>query len=150
MTGRLGNVLAELGLLGAVVRRDPPSVKAPAPAPESPAVDPPTLAEADSVVLDIPGADLDVEEKIRALTDGFPVSLPEEEPLDDDDPSEHQAVEDHMEPTASVEPAPANPSLKVASRRLREAFARLDLLEANVADLRDSLQSAATALLENE
>lgn len=167
MIGRLNSVMAELGALGAVFRPAPPVTLPVAPEqdagtttlplPSDPAPTPPPSP--DEVVIPV---DDEVEAKIRAFsemaTGAVSPSYSElrsafEQPEEDKDEDEDEDEDDEDLPEvaeAIPEPIPppresrsrAAPSSHTA-RRIKEAFARLDLLEACVADLRDSLTAVA-------
>lgn len=168
MTGRLSSVLAELSVLGAVrMEQLPPRRPAPPPelAPEpasAPAPEPPPLAEED-----VPPVDDDVEAKIRALsemaTSAVPPSFSEfrsafEQNEDEEEAEEgEEAEEEKLPEVAEAISEPALPSRESrsrvpttpAARRLKEAFARLELLEACTADLRDALSAVAATIQED-
>lgn len=177
MTGRLNSVLAELKTLGAVFRPAPeapapnPSPPAATPAP----VDPPIPEEPMTVIAGtgevvIP-VDEEVEAKIRALS-GLPAdsfsAVEDDEDVDedeaddedepDDEPSGEEPDDDEMEEEAPKPPpqsfvaTPAKNRIvtsATAARRLKEAFARLELLETCTADLRDALSAVAASIQED-
>ena len=175
MNGRLSSVMAELSLLGAVSR--PVSLlplAAPDLDPESPEalLGPPSdHIEPAAFSLDIvpetaPSAEVDAA--IAALTEGFREDF--SEPAFDDslvaEDAPEDAPEDAAEDAAEDAPETERPSFEVSpgvrvgysrkpsapqpiARRLKEAFARLELLEACAADLRDSLQAVAATIQED-
>ena len=166
MNGRLSSVMAELGALGAVMRPGPtvtlpvtPEQDAGVAALPLPSVSvlTPEPAPSDEVVIPV---DEEVEAKIRALS-GFPTEVvsaePEIDSTDEDDedlrmPDDSSEEEELAE--ALPEPAPLPtaraPRASMASRRLKEAFARLELLEACAADLRDALTAVAATIQDQE
>lgn len=177
MIGRLNSVMTELGALGAVFRPAPavtlpvtseqvagtatlPLPSDPAPV-LSPASDPPPSP--DEAIVPV---DEDVEAKIRALSEMATGAVSpsyselrsafernEDEDEEDDDTDED---EEDLPEVAEAIPEPVSPPRKLrvraapshTARRLKEAFARLDLLEACVADLRDSLLAVASSINE--
>ena len=166
MIGRFSSVLAELRSLGVVMRPGPtvtlpvtPEQDAGVAALPLPSVSvlTPEPAPSDEVVIPV---DEEVEAKIRALS-GFPTEVvsaePEIDSTDEDDedlrmPDDSSEEEELAE--ALPEPAPLPtaraPRASMASRRLKEAFARLELLEACAADLRDALTAVAATIQDQE
>jgi|GEM_PF-4498315 len=176
MIGRLNSVMTELGALGAVFR-PAPAVTLPVtseqvagtatlslpsdPAPVlSPASEPPPSP--DEAIVPV---DEDVEAKIRALsemaTGAVSPSYSElrsafERNEEDEEDDEEDEDEEDLPEVAEAIPEPVSPPRKLrvraapshTARRLKEAFARLDLLEACVADLRDSLLAVASSINE--
>ena len=167
MNGRLSSVMAELGALGAVFR-PAPAVTLPAtpeqdagvvtlPLPTAPSPDPVPAATSEEVVIPV---DEEVEAKIRALS-GFPTEVVSGEPTvastdEDDEEDLRMPAEDIDEEQVETLPEPAPPPTaraprpSTASRRLKEAFARLELLEACAADLRDALTAVAATIQAQE
>jgi hypothetical protein len=109
--------------------------------------------------------DEDVEAKIRALsemaTGAVSPSYSElrsafERNEEDEEDDEEDEDEEDLPEVAEAIPEPVSPPRKLrvraapphTARRLKEAFARLDLLEACVADLRDSLLAVASSINE--
>jgi hypothetical protein len=109
--------------------------------------------------------DEDVEAKIRALSEMATGAVSpsyselrsafERNEEDEEDEDEDEDEEDLPEVAEAI-PEPVSPPRKLrvraapshTARRLKEAFARLDLLEACVADLRDSLLAVASSINE--
>jgi hypothetical protein len=173
MIGRLNSVMTELGALGAVFR-PAPAVTLPVtseqvagtatlslpsdPTPVlSPASEPPPSP--DEAIVPV---DEDVEAKIRALSEMATGAVsPSYSELrsaferNEEDDEEDEDEEDLPEVAEAI-PEPVSPPRKLrvraapshTARRLKEAFARLDLLEACVADLRDSLLAVASSINE--
>ena len=129
----------------------------------SPASEPPPSP--DEAIVPV---DEDVEAKIRALSEmatgavspsyselrsAFERNEDEDEEEEDDEEDED---EEDLPEVAEAIPEPVSPPRKLrvraapshTARRLKEAFARLDLLEACVADLRDSLLAVASSINE--
>jgi Ran GTPase-activating protein (RanGAP) involved in mRNA processing and transport len=113
--------------------------------------------------------DEDVEAKIRALSEMATGAVSpsyselrsafernEEDEEDEEDDDEEDEDEEDLPEVAEAIPEPVSPPRKLrvraapshTARRLKEAFARLDLLEACVADLRDSLLAVASSINE--
>jgi len=168
MIGRLNSVLAELSLLGAVSRPismlppaapdlDPGSSESPEAllGPPSDHIEPAAFS-LDIVPETAPSAEVDAA--IAALTEGFREDF--SEPAFDDSLVAEDAPEDAPETELERPSFEVSPGVRIGysrkpsapqpvARRLKEAFARLELLEACVADLRDSLQAVATSIQED-
>ena len=145
-----------------------PSDPAPTPAPS------PQPPSSDEVIVPV---DEDVEAKIRALSEMATGAVSpsyselrsaferneedededEEDEEDEDDEEDDEEDEDLPEVTEAI-PEPALPPRESRSRaapthtarRLKEAFARLELLEACAADLRDALTAVAATIQDQE
>jgi hypothetical protein len=139
MNGRLDSVLAELALLGAV------DVKPGLP-PEPPPTSPEEALRQDTDV-ETPS---EVDETIALLTAGFKPDDPEPEPEEEEEPETEPEPTIETAPPVRPRPQRADPTSKEARvhRRLQEALARIEILEAALGDLRDSFQNIANEIKE--